>query len=473
MNSVPSLPSKNRYALLSVESINDIDDSPQYPNDKDTQIPETPPTIPDQIRSTATGAPEQPPRFRRNLRPKWERRLPKQLVIASTPGENSLHLPVELETTDTGEITAVKSLVDSGATGLFIDRDYVQRTQLATRKLSEPIPVFNVDGTPNEQGFITEVVDILLRHKNHSERALFAVTGLGKEDMILGHSWLKSHNPEINWQTGEVKMTRCPPACCSGCRDEARKERLARKAEIRRINSCSAGPVPMFVEEEDEDEDPPLFEPSSDDPEIEDGDRIWATGLLPPSAPSAHINAGSTMSQRLAEAFLRNSEPKEIKSGGSDFKAHVPDYLHQFESVFSKDSFDVLPESKPWDHAIELIPGAKPSGCKVYPLAPSEQKELDAFLEENLSTGRIRSSKSPMASPVFFIKKKDGSLRLVQDYRALNEMTVKNKYPLPLISELITQLRGAKYFTKLDVRWGFNNVRMKSGDEWKAAFRTN
>ena len=78
-----------------------------------------------------------------------------------------------------------------------------------------------------------------------------------------------------------------------------------------------------------------------------------------------------------------------------------------------------------------------------------------------------------MASPVFFIKKKDGTLWLVQDYRALNAMTVKNKYPLPLISELINKLRGAKYFTKLDVRWGFNNVQMKEGDEWKAVFRTN
>ena len=78
-----------------------------------------------------------------------------------------------------------------------------------------------------------------------------------------------------------------------------------------------------------------------------------------------------------------------------------------------------------------------------------------------------------MACPVFFIKKKDGSLRLVQDYHALNAMTVKNKYPLPLISELIEKLRGARYFTKLDVRWGFQNVRMKKGDEWKAAFRTN
>jgi len=74
---------------------------------------------------------------------------------------------------------------------------------------------------------------------------------------------------------------------------------------------------------------------------------------------------------------------------------------------------------------------------------------------------------------VFFIKKKDGSPQLVQDYRALNAMTVKNRYPLPLISELISQLCRAKYFTKLDVWWGFNNVRIKPGDEWKAAFCTN
>ena len=96
--------------------------------------------------------------------------------------------------------------------------------------------------------------------------------------------------------------------------------------------------------------------------------------------------------------------------------------------------------------------------CKVYLLAASEQKELDAFLKENLDSGWIRPSKSPMASPVFFIKRKDGGLRLVQDYQMLNAMTVKNKYPLPLIPELIAKLRGAKYFTKLDVRWGFNNV---------------
>jgi len=78
-----------------------------------------------------------------------------------------------------------------------------------------------------------------------------------------------------------------------------------------------------------------------------------------------------------------------------------------------------------------------------------------------------------MAALVFFVKKKDGGLHLVQDYCALNAMTMKNKYPLPLIPELIAKLRGAKYFTKLVVRWGFNNIRIKEGDEWKAAFRTN
>ena len=123
----------------------------------------------------------------------------------------------------------------------------------------------------------------------------------------------------------------------------------------------------------------------------------------------------------------------------------------------SKKSFDVLPEWKVWDHAIELEPGTKPSNCKVYPLSPKEQDELDMFLEENLQRGYIWPSKSLMASPIFFIKK-DRALQLVQDYQALNAMTVKNQYPIPLISELMNQLWGTKYFTKLDIWWGYNKV---------------
>jgi Reverse transcriptase (RNA-dependent DNA polymerase) len=182
--------------------------------------------------------------------------------------------------------------------------------------------------------------------------------------------------------------------------------------------------------------------------------------------PTEVIAASTTKAQQLTEKALRSVPAKEKE-------LLIPPYLCDFNDVFSKESFDSLPEQRMWDHTIELEPGAKPSTCKVYPLAPSEQLQLDEFLRENLCTGRICPSKSPMASPVFFIRKKDGSLHLVQGYHVLNAMTVKNHYPLPIISELITQLWGAKHFTKLDVRWGFNNVRIKEGDEWKAAFHTN
>jgi len=150
------------------------------------------------------------------------------------------------------------------------------------------------------------------------------------------------------------------------------------------------------------------------------------------------IRATSSVSQRLAEGFKRNSETS-TSSGRS-----VLEYLKEFDSVFSKESFDALPESKKWDHVVELISGEKAYNCKGYPLALTEQKEIDQFLKENLETGWICLSKSLMASPVFFIKKKDGTLWLVQDYWALDAMTVKNKYPLPIISKLINKLRGAK-----------------------------
>ena len=108
--------------------------------------------------------------------------------------------------------------------------------------------------------------------------------------------------------------------------------------------------------------------------------------------------------------------------------------------MFSKEAFDQLPPWKPWDHAIDLVPDAKLPRGRTFPLSCPEQKELDEFLCENLWNGCIRLSKSPMGALVFFIKKKDGSLCLVQDYQKLNEITVKNLYPLPLISDVLVRL---------------------------------
>ena len=110
---------------------------------------------------------------------------------------------------------------------------------------------------------------------------------------------------------------------------------------------------------------------------------------------------------------------------------------------------------------------------KVHPLSLIEQSELDVFITENLCTGQIQPSKSSMAAPVFFIKKKDGSLQLVQNYRIFNAITIKNKHLLPLISKLVTKLQEDCYFTKLDACQRFNNVHIKSGNEWKTVFYTN
>ena len=111
----------------------------------------------------------------------------------------------------------------------------------------------------------------------------------------------------------------------------------------------------------------------------------------------------------------------EVRNVGADEPRKWPEYLDKYADVFSEKGFERLPQHRSWDHAIELKPDFKPSECKIYPLNPREQEALKEFIEENLESGRIRPSKSPMASPFFFIKKEDGSLRAIQDYRKLNE----------------------------------------------------
>ncbi len=110
--------------------------------------------------------------------------------------------------------------------------------------------------------------------------------------------------------------------------------------------------------------------------------------------------------------------------------------------------------------------------CKIYPLSHDQDAKLTEFLGEHLRKGYIRESKSPYTAPFFFIKKKDGKLRPVQDYQKLNEQTIQDNYPLPLIKTILEQLQGRSLFTKFDIRWGYNNIRIKEGDEWKAAFKT-
>jgi len=115
----------------------------------------------------------------------------------------------------------------------------------------------------------------------------------------------------------------------------------------------------------------------------------------------------------------------------------------------------------------------KELNAKAYVMTLKEEEALNLWLDEQLKAGLIVESKSRYAAPFFYIPKKDGSLRLVQDYRKLNQVTIKDKTPLPLIREVIDKLKEAKYFNKLDLIWGYNNVQIKEGNEWKVAFLPN
>lgn len=150
----------------------------------------------------------------------------------------------------------------------------------------------------------------------------------------------------------------------------------------------------------------------------------------------------------------------------------IPPEYHDFLPLFKKALADKLPPHRDYDHRIPLKEDFTPPFGPLYSLSQNELKALREWLDENLSKGFIRASSSPAGAPILFVKKKDGSLRLCVDYRALNEGTIKDRYPLPLVKDTLNQLSQAKIYTTLDIRGAYNLVRMAEGEEWKTAFRT-
>ena len=145
--------------------------------------------------------------------------------------------------------------------------------------------------------------------------------------------------------------------------------------------------------------------------------------------------------------------------------------VKEFPDVFP-DDISGLPSDREIEFVIELVPGTEPISIPPYRMTPAELKELMAQLEEFLSKGFIRHSTSPWGAPVLFVNKKDGSLRLCIDYRQLNRATIRNQYPLPRIDELFDQLHGSRVYSKIDLRSGYHQLRVRENDVSKTAFRT-
>ena len=202
--------------------------------------------------------------------------------------------------------------------------------------------------------------------------------------------------------------------------------------------------------------------------------REFAAAALDPEHETYVVHVASLSSTSLASLNVHTFREPQI-SGLIAKKAptKVPAEYSDFADVFSPDLASELPEHTGINnHAIELVEGQQPPYGPIYSLGPVELETLKAYIETNLANGFIRPSKSPAGAPILFDRKSDGSLRLCVNYRGFNNLTIKNRYPLPLIGESLDRLGRAKQFTQLDLTSAYHRMRIREGDEWKTAFRT-
>jgi hypothetical protein len=250
----------------------------------------------------------------------------------------------------------------------------------------------------------------------------FLITDIGREDVLLGYPWLSMYEPRFSWKHGTIDESNLP-IILRTINPHDRKDVV-----LRYLSTDEHAEIVQELEQE--------------------------VGSEPPIIRNASVE--------LAVAAQQYTK-----------KVEIPWEYQKFAKVFSEEELKRFPPRRACDHAIEFKPGAPDAiECKIYPMTRVEDEALDVFIDEQLEKGYICPSKSQYASSFFFIKKKDGKLRPVQDYRKVNAWMVRNQYPLPLIGDLIRDLGGAVVFTKFDIRQGYNNIRIKEGDKHKAAFKT-
>ena len=362
-----------------------------------------------------------------------------QTLFSGTINKIFLSIPLKIKTGS--ETVETNALLDSGAGGEFIDQNYPKTLNLPLKTLDKPIPAINVDGTLNKKGTIKHYVNLELEIFGQLQTIRLLITGLGKQKILLGFPWLQKNNPLIDWQNGTFQWL----SIHIPQNFDFRKKVEALLAKLL--------PKPTVTDEEDQDEWMTRtvntlgtdYRDAIICPLIEIKEQIMDEGAwINPETNSVWICSKATLATDLAIA-------ENLKKDDLTDEQIVPPEYHEFLDIFNEKWASRFPDKRPWDHKINMKPDFEPKSFKNYNLTLAEQIELDNFLKENLEKGYIQKSKSPMASPFFFVKKKDGKLRPCQNYQFLNEWTIKNAYPLPLISEIMEKLKGAKYFTKLDV----------------------
>ena len=348
---------------------------------------------------------------------------------------NSLRLPI----TSALFPNTTAALIDSGSTHCFVDSKFCNFHKLPLISVP-PIELKLIDGSSNS--VITQSVEIPVSFSSGESMSVnFYMTPLDSScSLVLGYNWLTRYNPLIDWVLGSITF----------------RPQLLDLSFPTPTSSARAASLPS---------------------------RKPISGT-PPKTSAPHISMIN------AAAFVRACK----LSGAQTFRLHlsdlssaansasisekppdlstIPEDYHDFADVFSEAKANNLAPHRPYDLKIDLEEGASPPVGTMYSLSQTELQTLREFLDEHLRNGFIRTTVSPHGAPVLFVRKKDGSLRLCMDFRGLNQITKKDRYPLPFISDLLTTAGKARIYTTLDLRHAYHLVRIADGDEWKTAFRT-
>jgi len=255
---------------------------------------------------------------------------------------------------------------DSGATDNFINSQLLKQLQISYLPIQTPIKIWNVDGTLNQDGNITHYTNLQVKMGKETHILRFLITNLGQDEVILGYPWFTAFEPKIRWREATLEEDYQPVVITTINPQEPTIESAIRALETYELD-----------------------------------EEAWEQ-IMNKEEPYIAIRKTMTASE-LAQKAMDHTK--------KTFEQMVPSPYHQHRKVFSEEASHRFPPKRTWDHAIDLIPEApKTLDCKVYPLAITEGNALTEFLNKQLQKGYIRPSKSPYASPFFFIKKKDGKL---------------------------------------------------------------
>ena len=331
-------------------------------------------------------------------------------------------------------------MVDSGAEGNYISPETVNRLKLPWKNKKEPYDLANLEGElfGYDGGVVNREIDHLKVYiLERNQGVNFDIITMQGNDIVLGHPWLHRFNPNINWRTGQVHLDDDAPSTDEGSDTEERSQ-----------NSITNRT-----------------------------DDEFTRGMNPPPIPKGTRSKREKRTRRTIARVVRqihdlNRDLQKQEEESEDRLKNIPDEYRIYNKLFAEELETGLPEHGPWDLKIEIRDGENPGFGRLINLNEIELSELRRYLEEMLRKGYIRRSTSSAGHPVFFVPKKNGKVRLVIDYRRLNDMTLKDRTPLPLITEMKDRLHGMKWFTALDLKGAYNLVRIAPGHEWKTAFRT-